>query len=82
LEPQSLTATFRAQVGQADRRTGKADRRSVKGGHSVKRPESIAEAADRLHKEAASLWVPEASLRGDPVIAAPTGDGGRDQRHA
>ena len=72
MEPQPLTDTVR----QADRRTGKADRRSSK------KYESIAEGADRLRKEARLAWVPEASRRRDPVIPAPAHDGGRDQRHA
>jgi len=76
LAPQPLTDMLREQVRQADRRTGKADRRSSK------RSESIAEGADRLRKEARIALVPDASRRGDPVIAAPTRDGGRDQRHA
>jgi hypothetical protein len=54
VEPESLTDLVRDQVRQADRRIGKADRRSSK------RSESVAEEADRLRKEARIARVPEA----------------------
>jgi hypothetical protein len=48
------------------------------------RPESVAEAADRLRDEAWFAWAREAAqpAGADPLIAGPTRDVGRDQRHA
>ena len=71
MEPQSLADPSRAQVRQARSRLGM-------------RLESVADAADRLRDD---VWI--ASVReaaqpagGDLLIAAPTRDVGRDQRHA
>ena len=60
MEPQSLPDTARAQVRQADRRLGM-------------KPESIAEAADRLREEARIAMVGEKArfTGGDPLIASP-----------
>ena len=71
MEPQSLADTSRDQVRRADRRSGT-------------RPESIAEAADRLRREAWIARVRETTrLPGaDPLIAGPIREVGRDQRHA
>ena len=71
MEPQSLADISREQARQADRRSGT-------------RSDSVAKAANRLRDEAWIAWVREATqLAGaDPLIADPTRDAGRDQRHA
>lgn len=71
MERQSLAELSREQVRQAERRSGRSR-------------ESVAEAAERLREEAWIAWVRKASqLAGaDPLIAGPTRQVGRDQRHA